>query len=381
MQAVAFFTKKLNIEEAHMKKTFLALIAIIALAACAAAQPAAPIPAPADALLQEELPGEEATLELPGEAPPATQEAPPGFTVIDQAGREVYIAAPIERLVSGFFVSTSACIALGITDMMVGVNSRVYDRPLFVKAAPELLDLPDVGTARNFNLETAAALEPDLVILPLRLLESGEILAELGITVIMVNPESHDELVEMIELIGKATGATERAERLVNHYRSELLAIAALVESVETRPTVLMGGNSSHLTAAPLEMYQSSIIYSAGGTNAAHSLDGQFWTEISYEQYLYFNPSVIIIPSEAVYGVDDILGNPQLQAVDAVVSGRVYQMPRGFEAWDAPVPSGILGVRWLLHVLHPELFSFEELFENAAAFYLEFYGIEIDALY
>ena len=363
-----------------MIKFVPAMFVILLLAACATAQPTAPIPAPEEPIAAAEAPIGETLVESE-EAISEPEEVPAGFTVTDQAGREVYIAAPVERLVSGFFVSTSACIALGITDMLVGVESRVYDRPLFVKAAPELLDLPDVGTARNFNLETAAALEPDLVILPLRLLESGEILTGLGIAVIMVNPESHYELVEMIELIGKATGAQERAERLVSHYRSELEAIAALVEAVEIRPTVLMGGNSSHLTAAPLEMYQSSIIYSAGGTNAAFSLGGQFWTEISYEQYLYFNPDIIIIPSEAVYGVDDILGNPQLQAVEAVVNGRVYQMPTGFEAWDAPVPSGILGVRWMLHIMHPELFSFEELYENVAAFYLEFYGIEIDGLY
>ena len=360
---------------------FITTLSLLLVLTACANQPAAPgLPSASEPAI-EQTQEPETPRDKPPEERAETVEVPEisaGFIVVDQAGREVYIAGPVERLVSGFFISTSACVALGLTDRMVGVESRVYDRPLFVKAAPELLDLPDVGTARNFNLETAAALEPDLVILPLRLLESGEILTDLGIPVIMVNPESHSELVEMIELIGKATGTEGRAQQLINHYRSELEAIAALVTTVEERPTVLMGGNSSYLTAAPLDMYQSSIIYTAGGTNAAYSLEGQFWTEISYEQYLYFNPQIIIIPSEAVYSAEDILNNPQLAYVDAVINGRVYQMPANFEAWDAPTPSGILGVRWLLHVMHPELYSFEELQENVVAFYMEFYGLELE---
>ena len=350
------------------------LIFIIALGACAGPvqPPAPPVATAPEAAPDDCCPPEDEQIE---EADNASQLS---FYVVDQAGREVYIEGPVERLVSGFFISTSACIALGLTDRLVGVESRVGDRPLFMMSAPELLDLPETGTARDFNLETTAALEPDLVILPLRLMDASEILTELGITVIMVNPESHEELVEMIELIGRATGTDSRARQLIQHYEDELAAIAALVAMVDQRPIVQMGGNSSYLTTAPRDMYQASLIYSAGGINVAHDIEGRFWTEISYEELIALNPEVIIIPSEAAYSKDDILANPMLSLIDAVATGRVYAMPRAFEAWDAPVPSGILGLRWMLHVLHPDLYSLEELRENAAAFYREFYGIEID---
>jgi iron complex transport system substrate-binding protein len=49
-----------------------------------------------------------------------------------------------------------------------------------------------------------------------------------------------------------------------------------------------------------------------------------------------------------------------------------------FEAWDTPVPSGVLGVKWLLAALHEDVYSLETMRGDAANFYKEFYQIDID---
>ena len=139
-----------------------------------------------------------------------------------------------------------------------------------------------------------------------------------------------------------------------------------------------MGGVGSYLTTAPRDMYQSSLIEMAGGRTASADIEGSSWVEISYEQFLTLNPDVIIIPSEANYTVEDVLGNPQFAQITAVQSGRVYQMPGAFEAWDSPVPSFTLGIRWLLSVLHEDIYSLDLMREYAGAFYAQFYGIDID---
>ena len=64
--------------------------------------------------------------------------------------------------------------------------------------------------------------------------------------------------------------------------------------------------------------------------------------------------------------------------VDAVKLGAVYEMPRGFEAWDSPVPSGVLGAVWAAHVLHPDLVSREDYVSAAKAMYETFYGFTPD---
>ena len=45
-------------------------------------------------------------------------------TLTDQAGREVTIENKPEHIVSGYYISTSACIALGLYDRMAAVEAK-----------------------------------------------------------------------------------------------------------------------------------------------------------------------------------------------------------------------------------------------------------------
>ena len=126
------------------------------------------------------------------------------------------------------------------------------------------------------------------------------------------------------------------------------------------------------------DMYQSSLIDLAGGVNTGDALEGDYWTEVSYETILDWNPEVIILPSGADYTVDDILNDAQLAGVTAVENGAVYAMPSAIEEWDSPIPSGILGAMWMTSVLHSDLYTQEEFCKDAAAFYEEFYGFTPD---
>lgn len=315
---------------------------------------------------------------IPEDVPPNLDEAESGITVTDQAGRTVEINAPVERIVSGYYIPSSACIALGLADKLVGIEAKAESRPIYSLAAPALLELPNVGTAKEFNLEACAALKPDLVILPLRLKEAAETLTELGIPVILVNPESYGELTEMLELIGKAAGAELEAAKLLAYYDAALADINALTAPLTERPRTYMCGVSSYLSTSPKGMYQSALIELAGGVNAA-DIEGDSRVEVSYEQLIAMNPEVIIIPSEAGYGALDIINDEQLKSVDAVQNNRVYKMPDAFEAWDSPVPSCMVGARWLLATLHENAYSANALRGDAASFYKDFYGIEIDS--
>lgn len=140
-------------------------------------------------------------------------------------------------------------------------------------AAPDLLEKEQVGTMKELDLEAVAVLEPDLVVMPKKLMDYAAPLEELGIPVLVVNPESHEALTGMLELLGQACGVEDRAQALTDYYEEQLARVAQLVDGLE-RPTVYMGGNSSYLTAAPGDMYQSSLIETAGGVNAAADLTG-----------------------------------------------------------------------------------------------------------
>lgn len=315
--------------------------------------------------------------ETPAVSVATTAPQPAAFpvTVTDQLGRSVTLEQKPQRLVSGYYISSSLLIALGLEDQLVGIEAKASQRPIYAKSAPELLDLPNVGTAKDFSIEGTLTLEPDLVILPARLKDAIETLSGMGLTVLAVNPENGDLLAETIRLVGQATGTTERAEALLA--QSDVLAqkaqsFAAAAESPAKR--VYLAGNSALLSTAGPAMYQSTLLASVGADNVATELKDTYWAEISYEQLLAWQPDLIVLVPEAVYSVEDVLADPALADLTAVKNKHVYQMPKDYEAWDSPVPSGVLGQLYLASILYPDQYGQADFEQDVASFYAEFYG-------
>lgn len=322
----------------------------------------------------------------PAPQPEPTTDVTYPVTVKDMAGREVTLEKQPERIVSGYYISSSACIALGLTDKMVGIEDKSAKRPIYKLAAPALIDLPNVGSAKAFDLEACIATEPDLVILPMKQKDTAQTLQEMGIATLLVLPESHEQLIEMFTLIGTATNTVKQAEKLISYYNTKLSAVAELTRDIpdDEKPVVYLGSTSDILRTAPREMYQASLITTAGGKNAGDVLEGSSWTDIDNETFLTMNPDIIVIPTDnfAVsspdYTAEDVMNNPTFSDVTAVKNSAVYQMPVGYEAWDSPVPSGILGTLWMLKTLHPELYPAEQFAADVNEFYTVFYGFSVN---
>lgn len=301
-----------------------------------------------------------------------------GITLTDQAGRTVTLEQPAESIVSCYYISTYATIALGLKDKIVGLENKADTRALYALAAPELPQLTQVGTLKELNVEAVAALEPDLVIMPQKLIDNAQTLEVLGITVMIVNPETQEGLETMLTLIGEACGASDQAQALIDYNHTQLERAAEMTAELE-KPSVCLLGNSSYLSVAPAAMYQNDLIEQAGGVNAAASIEEDYWADVSYETLLALAPEVLVIPSAASYTAEDVMNDPQLADLPAVQNGAVYTMPQGLDEWDSPTPSGILGVLWLTSVLHPEAYPFEEFTADAQAFYQTFYGFTPDS--
>ena len=301
-----------------------------------------------------------------------------GITLTDQAGRTVTLEQPAESIVSCYYISTYATIALGLKDKIVGLENKADTRALYALAAPELPQLTQVGTLKELNVEAVAALEPDLVIMPQKLIDNAQTLEDLGITVMIVNPETQEGLETMLTLIGEACGASDQAQALIVYNHTQLERAAEMTAELE-KPSVCLLGNSSYLSVAPAAMYQNDLIEQAGGVNAAASIEEDYWADVSYETLLALAPEVLVIPSAASYTAEDVMNDPQLADLPAVQNGAVYTMPQGLDEWDSPTPSGILGVLWLTSVLHPEAYPFEEFTADAQAFYQTFYGFTPDS--
>lgn len=203
------------------------------------------------------------------------------IVLIDQAGREITLEQPAETIVSCYYITTYATIALGLSDKVVGLEKKAETRPIYEMAAPELLEREQVGTLKEFSVETTASLNPELVIMPVKLVEYADTLTELGINVLVVDPETQEGLEQMLILIGEATGTEERANALIEYYNDTYAELDVLLAGQEN-PTVYMGGNSSYLETATGLMYQNALIENAGGINVGEDIEDDYWATVSY---------------------------------------------------------------------------------------------------
>lgn len=308
-----------------------------------------------------------------GEEP---QAAPVTMTVTDQAGREVVITSPATRIVSCYYISTAALVALGLEDNLVGVEMKAETRGLYNLAAPQLVSLPAVGSGKGVNIEEIAALDPDVVILPLRLSEDAATLEELGIPVVLVNPETQADFEACLRLLGVITGRYDEAAALLERCSDITSSVIGSVAEAE-KPTVYLAAGSDYLTTYPSGLYQDDLIAVSGGVNVAAEMDGDSKVTIDAEQLLAWNPDYIFIVADADYSAGDLMADERLSGLTAVTEGRVYTFPSGIEPWDYPTPSAVLGQLFMASCLHPDIVAYDDFIEGAAAFYNDIFGIEI----
>ncbi len=299
------------------------------------------------------------------------------IVIKDHLNREVILEKPAETLITSYYIPTSIALSLDLKDNLVGIEAKADKRPIYEMVAPELLDLPSVGTMKEFDLEGAVELDPDLIVMSVRLEDAVNSMEDLGVNVIAIDPENSELLEESINMIAKATGREAEAKKLIDYNKEKMEMIEELIEGKDKKD-VYLGGNSSFLSTASNKMYQHDLIENAGGNNVAGDIDDTYWADISYEQLIAYNPEYIIGIPGATYTKADIIEDERLQDIKAVKNEKVYFMPSDIENWDSPVPSGILGNLWLTSVLHEDLYSFDEFQDDAIEFYNEFYNLDLD---
>jgi iron complex transport system substrate-binding protein len=96
------------------------------------------------------------------------------LTLVDQADRIVTVNKPIEKVVlADLLDGVRTLVQLGAADKIVAINNYVENYALnppdnypwspVLHAAPELKELPSVGTYRDPNLELIVSVKPDVI--------------------------------------------------------------------------------------------------------------------------------------------------------------------------------------------------------------------------
>jgi iron complex transport system substrate-binding protein len=194
-------------------------------------------------------------------------------------------AAPARRIVSLAPSHTELIFALGAGEQVVGVT-RFCDRPAAARARTV------VGDSRALSLETLAALRPDLVVL-----NAEAVAAALGpmrdrVRVLAVPTDTLPQLLDAVDVLGRAAGREARAAAL----RGEIdAALAAARDRNASRPRtrVLLVVQHDPFCVAGGGSYVDALLRALGCENAAGDL-AEAWPMLAAEALLARAPDAVV---------------------------------------------------------------------------------------
>ena len=180
-----------------------------------------------------------------------------------------------------------------------------------------------------------------------------------GFTVFALDPQTFDEVLEAIILIGEITGKEKEAFGMVADMQKRIKAVTDKTDSLPwgQRPRIFFVTWHDPLKTPGAETRHDELIQKAGGTNIAQDLTG--YADISLEAVLEANPQVIIAGVGMGSGEDLTLQfvntEPRLENVDARINNRVYSMD--VDTAGRPGPRIVDALEQFAEFIHPELFK------------------------
>lgn len=284
----------------------------------------------------------------------------------------------VQRVVTTFKPATLFMLSLGHPEILVGVDTPSRRDPLLLAVAPELANLPGVGSkSHGINIETVLGLNPDLVILYSHRdgIELAGRLERSGCPTVIIQPETFDTIQETLYILAAAIDRPERGELVVRAMQNALALVHDRVPDKESRERkrVYYGAPRGFLSTAPADMLQDEIIRHAGGVNVASHLKGYF-KNISAEHLIEWDPETLILSRTIRAEADTILGRREFSFLPAIQTNDVYVFPSTLTPWDFPSPLSALGVLWLGTRLYPERFGDVSLMDEADAFHRTLFG-------
>ena len=307
-------------------------------------------------------------------------------TVTDDAGRQVTLAEPVQRLVSaGPPASVYAYVlkpeaVLGWVRAWTPAEAALIPEPW--RSLPVLGRL--TGRGNTANLEAVMAAKPDMI------LDVGTIgatyvdladrtQAQTKIPYLLLDGTLSTTRATLTTL-GRVLGVPGRAEALAAYADATFAEVDAVLAKVpaERRPRVYLARGPEGLETGLRGSINTEIIERAGGVNVAVGPAQGDIAQVSLEQVLGWAPDVVVTWDRQAFA--HIRQSPAWRDVPAVKAGRVYLSPSEPFGWidRPPALNRLLGLRWLNRVLHPEADTEGDLKAVTRDFYRLFYHVDLD---
>lgn len=268
--------------------------------------------------------------------------------VTDAFGNTTTINKKPSRIVSLAPSHTEILFKLGLEDKIIGVTNWC-DYPV------EAQNKEKVGDAFSVNVEKIIELSPDLV------LQYGpgneevnKQLRDAGISVLCYEPESIDEVIDLINEIGKITGAGALAKTTTVDMMSKRDYIINTVKDAEKVKVFYEVSDEPLITAGP-GSFIDELITLAGGENIASDAEGPY-PQFDIEKLIERDPDVYLANKYSDdKTVESIKNNNGYEALSAVKNDRIYILDPNIVS--RPGPRIVDGLELIAKTLHPDLFK------------------------
>lgn len=279
------------------------------------------------------------------------------ITLIDDVGREVTLDAAAERVVSLAPSNTEIVCALDACDTLVGVTD-------FDDYPPQVADVTEVVIQTQVDLERLVAAEPDLVLAAGNELTPSaaiEQIVDLGIPVLVLYPESLEEVYADIALVAQAVGREDEAATLVDELRGRVTEIEAALDGVARPRTLYEVFHAQGTTYTAGEgSFLASLLEIAGSEPVTGDAEGV----LDPEDLVAADPELVLLgaasydPALATPGaaLEALRARPGWADLTAVREGNVVPYVDDIVT-TRPGPRIVDGLEALARAIHPDRFD------------------------
>lgn len=295
--------------------------------------------------------------------------------VTDMLGREVDIPAEINAIATSYTPATLFVVALGAQDRLVAAGKGMPKQQIFNELAPEIEDLPEISGGSGINLESVAAIDPDLIIISPHGGAGAEAdrLESIGYPTVAINPEGFYKVEETFKFLGQVLNLEGKADEISGLYQEIEEITAETRELPDSEKRRVYFANSQLLDTVGANMLQSDLISMAGGINPALDVKSGF-IEASSEQLIEWDPDLVILSQFYRGDMTELYDSPGYQGIKAFKNNNLERIPSNIEPWDFPGPASGLVTLWLAEKLYPEHYSELDIPGFTDKFYNKIYG-------
>ncbi len=274
------------------------------------------------------------------------------MTITDDLNRKVVLPTVPQKIVSLAPSNTEILFYLGLGDRVVG-DTTYCDYP------EEAKSINKIGGFKDPSIEKIVALKPDLVLATDMHEQIIKQLEDAGLTVLVLNPNTIEEIINSIQLVGRAAGVETKAFDLTQSLRDRVNTVNNKLANItaDQRPTVYYEMWNEPIMTVGKGTLISDIIKLAGGINIADDISEQY-PQISEEVIIAKNPQVMVNS----YGHDTRLITPAQiaarkgwQGIAFVKNNRIYTIDS--DLLTLPGPRIVDGLEQMATDLYPELFK------------------------